>query len=86
MSISNLCLIAKITKNCRVETYIIHFDLFNGKVAIIDILNSNIETINKYAKENPLHEGTMEISIPQEAFCWDLTDKIQNYKTLTYCF
>ncbi len=73
-------------KNCRVETYIIHFDLFNGKVAIIDILNSNIETINKYAKENPLHEGTMEISIPQEAFCWDLTDKIQNYKTLTYCF
>lgn len=55
------------------KTYVLHFDLFNGKLAVIDI--SQLEDTlpeNKWVK-NSNFEGVYTASIPSDAFKWEIT-------------
>lgn len=56
----------------NIYSYIVHFDLFNGKVAIVDISNRLSKNINIVARQQ--FEDQEVFSIPSDYFKWALTD------------
>ena len=60
-------------KNNKISSYLIHFDLFNGCAAVIDI--SDFYSIpNEYYKIK--FENTKVLPIKEEWFKWNLTEKL----------
>lgn len=64
------------------RSYVVHFDLFNGKAALIDI--SSIDNASVHWENRAQMEDQQVFSIPQNAFLWDLTDAPQSYTTILY--
>lgn len=63
-----------------IYTYIVHFDLFNGCAAIIDV--SSISDDNIHWENRQQFENQTVFSIPSEAFKWAITDSPANYKDI----
>ena len=61
-------------------TYIVHFNLYNGKAAVIDI--SNVASNVEYTK-NDRFEGAETIELKDEWFKWLLTEKIPALEEMT---
>lgn len=64
------------------RSYVVHFDLFNGKAALIDI--SSIDNSSVHWENRAQMEDQQVFSIPQNAFLWDLTDEPQSYTAILY--
>lgn len=58
-------------ENHKTTTYIFHIDIFNGKVAVIDISNPKNLTYQNNAKM----EGQKTLTVKPEWFKWKLTEK-----------
>lgn len=65
------------------DTYVLHFDLFNGKLAVIDITNLN-SLAEKQWIENAQFEGVFTVTIPEDAFKWNITTKLPLFAELSY--
>ncbi len=63
-----------------ISSYIVHFDLFNGTAAIINI--SNIDDGDVHWENRQQFEDQVVFSIPQKSFKWAITDRPHNYKEL----
>lgn len=61
-------------------SYIVHFDLFNGNVAIVDI--SSIDDNDIYWEHRQQFEDQIVFSIPPESFKWAITDQPVNHKEI----
>lgn len=59
-------------KNDNIDTYVVHIDIFNGKVAIIDISNADESKIH-YHKA---YENTDVLTINSNCFLWKLSDSL----------
>ena len=58
-------------------SYVVHFDLFNGTVAIVNI--TDIDDKNIHWEKRYRMEGKPVFSIPEEAFRWFLPNEVPNY-------
>lgn len=65
-----------------VPSYVIHFDLFNGCVAVVDI--SEIDDANANYTENERFEGQIVFSIPKNAFKYNLVDPPPAFDDIVY--
>ena len=65
-----------------IDSYIIHFDFFNGNAAIVDLSTKLEDNINWIKREEL--ESQKVFSIPFKAFKWILTDAPLNYKKIIY--
>lgn len=63
----------------KTESYIVHFDLFNGLAAIINITNFHRIPETSYHKA---FENTNVLSIKDEWFRWKLTENLNTFKDL----
>lgn len=63
-----------------IHSYIVHFDLFNGNCAVVDI--SSILDNNVNWEHRPQFEDQIVFSIPCEYFKWAITDAPSNYKDI----
>ena len=63
-------------------SYVVHFDLFNGKAALIDI--SSIDDRSVHWENRAQMEDQKVFAIPANAFSWDLTTEPQAYTTILY--
>lgn len=61
-------------------SFIVHFDLFNGNVAIINISAISDDNINWEHRQQ--FEDQIVFSIPSESFKWAITDSPVNYKEI----
>ena len=66
----------------QVYSYVVHFDLFNGAMAIVDI--TNIDDNSVHWDTRPQMENQKVFSIPDEAFRWFLPDEVPNYLDILY--
>lgn len=66
--------------SANIYSYVVHFDLFNGKVAIIDISAISDENVNWVHRQE--FENQIVFSIPSESFKWAITDMPTNYKNI----
>lgn len=74
---------AKRILNSRdIASYVAHFDLFNGKAALIDI--SSIDDSSIHWENRAQMEDQKVFSIPDNAFVWDLTSTPRPYSTILY--
>lgn len=64
----------------NVLTYVVHFDLFNGKAAIIDISSISDDNVNWEHRQQ--FEDQIVFSIPTEDFKWAITDAPVIYKNI----
>ena len=53
------------------KTYTLHFDLYNGKLAVIDITDLASLQNNRWI-QNAQFEGVYTVKIPSEAFKWNI--------------
>lgn len=58
-------------------SYVVHFDLFNGTVAIIDITDIDDKSIHWETRSQM--EGQRVFAIPEDAFRWFLPKAVPNY-------
>ncbi|MCQ2455644.1 MAG: restriction endonuclease [Clostridia bacterium] len=65
-----------------VYTYVVHFDLFNGIVAIVNI--TDIDDNNTHWETRNEMEGQKVFAIPTEAFRWFIPDEVPNYFEILY--
>ena len=65
-----------------IRSYVIHFDLFNGCVAIVDI--SEIDDTNTNYTVNERFEGQTVFSIPADAFRYKLVDPPPAFAEIVY--
>ncbi len=65
-----------------IRSYVIHFDLFNGRVAIVDV--SEIDDTNTNYTINERFEGQTVFSIPAEAFRYKLVDPPPAFAEIVY--
>ena len=72
----------RVYNETNIRSYIVHFDLFNGKAAVIDL--SEIEDNNINYRINERFEGQIVFSIPDEAFMYKLTDAPVPFSDLIY--
>ena len=63
-----------------IYSYIVHFDLYNGTAAIIDISFLSDDNINWVHRKE--FESKVVFSIPPESFKWAITDEPTNYKNI----
>lgn len=64
----------KCLENNQIESYIVHFDLFNGRAAIINISNFYKQIpAKKYRKA---FENINVLTVSEDWFKWDLTSKL----------
>ncbi len=63
-----------------IHSYIVHFDLFNGNTAVIDI--SSISDDNVNWQHRPQLEDQIVFSIPSNSFKWAITEAPVNYKEI----
>lgn len=66
----------------QILSYIVHFDLFNGCVAILDI--SNIDDNSIHWEPRQQFESKEVFCIPEEAFRWFLPDEPPYYADILY--
>lgn len=66
--------------SANIYSYIVHFDLFNGKAAIIDISSISDKDVNWVHRQE--FENQIVFSIPSESFKWAITDMPTNYKNI----
>ncbi len=66
----------------KIYSYIVHFDLFNGAMAIIDITDIDETSILWVSRAQM--EGQRVFSIPDEAFRWFLPDEPLHYLDILY--
>ncbi len=64
----------------NIYSYIVHFDLFNGKVAIVDISNRPSEDSNIEIRQQ--FEDKAVFSIPSDYFKWALTNSPIHYEEI----
>ena len=74
---------ARLRKTAGWDTYILHFDLYNGELAVIDITNLSAIADDKWIK-NDRFEGVYTVKIPPEAFKWNLGDMLPNLDALSF--
>lgn len=65
------------------ETYVLHFDLFNGNLAVVNVTNLANLPMERWIK-NDQFEGVYTVKIPNEAFKWNLGDTLPNLDALAY--
>ena len=70
----------RVFSSANIYSYVVHFDLFNGKVAIIDISSISDENINWVHRQE--FENQIVFSIPSESFKWAITAMPTNYKNI----
>lgn len=70
----------KVKKNENIDSYLIHFDIFNGQVALYLTSNMNVSDETWALK----FENSKTIPIPEDAFKWNLEDKPLIYTKLVY--
>lgn len=63
-----------------IHTYVVHFDLFNGNAAVIDISSISDKNVNWVHRQE--FENQIVFSVPSEFFKWSLTDAPVNYKDI----
>lgn len=66
----------------QVCSYVVHFDLFFGRMAIVDI--TNIHDDNVHWETRSQMEGQKVFAIPNEAFRWSLTEEPPHYLDILY--
>ncbi|MBE6790289.1 MAG: restriction endonuclease [Ruminococcaceae bacterium] len=66
----------------QILSYVVHFDLFNGTMAIVDITNIDENSIHWVTRAQM--EGQRVFSIPDEAFCWFLPDEPPYYLDILF--
>lgn len=57
-------------------TYLIHFDLFNGKTAIVNLSEFDEKSVKW--KENQRFEGAKTVAIDESYFVWKIMNKLPN--------
>ena len=72
----------KVLDQQGIPSYVVHFDLFNGKAALINI--SSIEDTSIHWEHRAQLEDQTVFSIPHDAFCWDLTEPPPYYTGILY--
>lgn len=65
------------------DTYVLHFDLYNGELAVINITNLSSIADDRWIK-NDRFEGVYTVKIPPEAFKWNLGDTLSNLGSLSF--
>lgn len=65
-----------------VYSYVVHFDLFNGNAALIDI--SSIDDTSIHWVRRAQMEGQKVFAIPDNSFSWDLTAEPLAYTDILY--
>ena len=65
-----------------VLSYVVHFDLFNGTVAIVNI--TNIDDANTHWETRTQMEGKLVFAIPDEAFKWFLPEAPPHYSDILF--
>ena len=63
-------------------SYVVHFDLFNGTMAIVEI--TDIDENNIHWVTRAQMEGQRVFSIPDEAFRWYIPDELPYYLDILY--
>lgn len=63
-------------------SYVVHFDLFNGTMAVVDI--TDIDEDNIHWNIRTQMEGQRVFSIPEEAFRWFLPNELPYYLDILY--
>ncbi len=63
----------RVYKESKIKSLIIHVDLFNGKVAFVDISNINDKNVNWEYREQL--EGKKVFHINEEYFIWNISEK-----------
>lgn len=66
----------------QVYSYVVHFDLFNGTMALVDITNIDDDSVHWVTRSQM--EGQRVFAIPAEAFRWFIPDDIPNYPDILY--
>ncbi len=72
---------AKKLSSKDISSYIVHFDLYNGNAAIVNISEISDSNINWEHRQQ--FENKKVFSIPSEAFNWILTDAPPNYTEIS---
>ena len=70
----------KVKEDEEIDSYLIHFDIFNGQAALYCTSRIDPTNINWVIK----FENAKTIPIPVEAFKWLFENEPQNYTELTY--
>lgn len=66
----------------HIISYVVHFDLFNGTMAIVDITNIDNKSIHWVTRYQM--EGKRVFAIPPEAFRWYLLEAPPNYSDILF--
>lgn len=69
-------------QNEQILSHVVHFDLFNGTMAIVDITNIDENSIHWVTRAQM--EGQRVFSIPDEAFRWFLLDEPPHYLDILF--
>jgi hypothetical protein len=72
----------KIKREEKISSVVIHFDLFNGQVAFVNIDEINDSNINWITRQQM--EGQTVFNINQNYFIWKLTENPPKYKDLLF--
>ena len=64
----------------RIQTLVIHFDIFNGQVAFVDISNIPSDDLNWITRQQM--EGQSVFNIEQNYFKWLLKEKPPRFASL----
>lgn len=63
-----------------IRTYAVHFDLYNGQAAIVDI--SSVADDCVHWEKRQQFENQVVLAIPERAFRWQLTEKPEDYRKI----
>ena len=66
----------------RILSYVVHFDLFNGTMAIIDVTDIDDESVHWEIRSQM--EGQRVFAIPENAFRWFLPNEVPNYLDILF--
>lgn len=72
----------RIFASLGIYSYIVHFDLFNGYAAIVDICAIDDDNINWEHRQQ--FEDQIVFSIPDKAFHWAITDAPPKYQDIIF--
>lgn len=73
---------SRVFRNEGILTYVVHFDLFNGMMAIIDVTNIDDDDLH-WETRNQM-EGQRVFAIPTDAFRWFLPNEVPQYTDILY--
>lgn len=70
----------KLYKECQISSLAVHFDLFNGQVAFVNISNIEDDDVSWITRQQM--EGQTVFNIDQNYFIWKLIDEPPNFLDL----